>query len=98
MAAAGAPSYFVLQYSYVPDILEKRGPHREAHIKAAHDLAEAGRLVMAGALLEPVDGGLFIFKGHSREEIEEYVKADPYVLNGLVTDWKIRPYGVVVGG
>ena len=28
---------------------------------------EAGRLVMAGALVEPVDGGLFIFKGHSRE-------------------------------
>lgn len=25
----------VLQYSYVPDILEKRGPHREQHLAGA---------------------------------------------------------------
>ena len=33
--ASAAPSYHVLQYKYVPDILEKRGPHREAHLGAA---------------------------------------------------------------
>ena len=33
--ASAAPSYHVLQYRYVPDILEKRGPFREAHLGAA---------------------------------------------------------------
>jgi hypothetical protein len=34
-AAAGSNSYHVLQYAYVPDILEKRGPHREQHLAGA---------------------------------------------------------------
>lgn len=98
MAAADTPGYFVLQYSYVPDILEKRTPFREAHLSAANALVDSGRLVMAGALTDPVDSALFIFKGHSKEEIEEFVKGDAYNVNGLVTEWKIRPYMVVVGG
>jgi uncharacterized protein YciI len=59
--------------------------------------AEAGRLVMAGASGAPVDGALFIFKGASVADIEAYVKADPYVINKLVTKHTIKPYTVVVG-
>ncbi len=33
--ASAAPSFHVLQYKYVPDILEKRTPFREAHLSKA---------------------------------------------------------------
>ena len=56
--------------------------------------AEQNKLVMAGALTEPVDGAIFIFRNASPQEIEEFVKADPYVVNGLVPEYKIRPYMV----
>jgi uncharacterized protein YciI len=52
---------------------------------------------MAGASGAPVDGALFIFKGASVADIEAYVKADPYVINKLVTKHTIKPYTVVVG-
>ena len=53
-------------------------------------------MVMAGAFADPVDGALFIFKNVSKEFIDAYVEADPYVQNGLVTGWKIKPWTVVV--
>ena len=33
--ASAAPSYHVLQYKYIPEIVEKRGPFREKHLAAA---------------------------------------------------------------
>ena len=55
-------------------------------------------MVFGGALADPVDTGMFVFKDVTPEEIEMYCKADAYVQNGLVSGWKIRPWVVVVGG
>jgi len=52
---------------------------------------------MAGAF-NPVDGALLIFRAGSPDEVEAFVRQDPYVLNGLVTAWRIREWTVVVGG
>lgn len=78
-------------------------------------MAERNKLVLAGALAEPVDGAVFIFRqvdlglagpmvfdgetapcllacrNVTSEEIEAFVKADPYVQNGLVPSYSIRP-------
>lgn len=98
MAAAGAaPSYFLLNYAYVPDILERRGPYRDAHLAGARAQLEQGKLVMAGAAGDPVTGAVFVFKNSTKAEIEAFVAADPYVQNGLVTSHRIEPYAVVVG-
>lgn len=89
--------YALLEYSYTKDILEKRGPFREAHLAGAKKKLEAGKLVMGGAVGDPVSGAVFIFKNISLQEIEEFVQNDPYVANGLVTNWSTKPYTVVVG-
>jgi hypothetical protein len=34
-SAAAAPTYKLLEYKYVPDILEKRGPYRADHLAGA---------------------------------------------------------------
>ncbi|KAL4451930.1 hypothetical protein ABPG75_007592 [Micractinium tetrahymenae] len=96
-SAAPANSYMLLQYSYVPDILEKRGPYREGHLAGANKMAEEKKLVMAGAVADPVDGAVFIFRNVSKEEVEAFVSADPYKQNGLITSYSVRPYMVVAG-
>jgi uncharacterized protein YciI len=54
-------------------------------------------LLAAGAAGDPVEGAVFIFKNISKDDIEAFVKADPYVQNGLVPNYSIKPYAVVVG-
>lgn len=56
---------------------------------------QQGKLILAGALIEPVDGGLLVFKGASVEEIESFVASDPYVQNGIVADSSVRPLATV---
>jgi uncharacterized protein YciI len=59
--------------------------------------ADSSKLVMAGALTDPVDGAVFIFRNVTPEELEAFVAADPYVKAGLVPSWTVRPYMVVAG-
>ena len=90
--------YHILFYNTVSDYVEKRAPFREEHlnlIKLAH---KDGHLVMAGALADPADAGVFIFKIKDPKIAEEFAKNDPYVKNGLVTKWEVRPWTVVIGG
>jgi uncharacterized protein YciI len=85
---------FVLVYDYVPDVLERRPPHREAHltrVRAAHD---AGDLVMAGALGDPPHGAAIVFR--SAEAAGRFVDGDPYLSAGLVTAHRVEPWSVVV--
>ena len=89
--------YSLLQYDYVPDILERRAPWREAHLARAQDAHERGVLLMAGALTEPLDGAVLVFTTDDRSVVEDFVAQDPYVQHGLVTAWRIRPWNVVIG-
>ncbi len=89
--------YCALFYDYVPDILERRKPLREAHLALLQRLHEDGQLVMAGAF-QPPDGALFVFWVDAPSEVEDFVKADPYAQNGLVTGWRVREWTVAVGG
>jgi hypothetical protein len=89
--------YFALFYDYVPDVIEKRAPHRGAHLALAKEAQAAGKLVFAGAFDPPTDGALLVFKAGSAAEVEEFVRHDPYVKNGVVTGWRVKPWTVVVG-
>ena len=76
--------------------MEKRAPHRAAHLAAARDAEQKGELLLGGALATPVDGGVLAFAGGA-EVAEKFAREDPYVLNGIVTDWTVREWTVVVG-
>jgi uncharacterized protein YciI len=93
-----ASTYWLLLYDYAEDYLERRGPLREDHLGRARASQERGELMMAGALTDPADGAVFVFTVDDPSVIEEFVAGDPYVNNGLVTGWRIRPWTVVVGG
>jgi uncharacterized protein len=90
--------YWLLLYDYVDDYLERRGQYRDAHLARARAAHERGELVMAGALAEPADGAVFVFGADGPEVVEEFARGDPYVEAGVVTNWRVRQWTVVVGG
>jgi uncharacterized protein len=61
------------------------------------DYVARGELLLGGAFADPVDGAALVFKVEDRAKVEAFVKGDPYVVNGLVTGWRIRDWTVVVG-
>ena len=87
---------YLLFYDYVENMLERRTPHREAHLALATRYLEEGKLLMAGALMEPTDGGVFVFT--EREAAERFAQEDPYMSAGLVPSWRVRDWNVVIGG
>lgn len=89
--------HFALLYETVPDYVERRKPFREEHLALARRFQEDGLLLLAGAF-QPADGALLVFRAGSAAEVQAFVKADPYVKNGLVASWLIREWTVVVGG
>lgn len=89
--------YSLLFYDYVDDIVERRAPFRQEHLALAGEFRERGILLMAGALVEPVDGAVLVFATDDHSIVEDFVAIDPYVRAGLVTAWRIRSWNVVIG-
>jgi uncharacterized protein len=89
--------HYLLIYDVVPNYLERREPFRQEHLVLASAAQERGELLLGGALTDPVDGAVLLFQGESPQVVENFVERDPYVKNGLVTQWKIRAWTIVAG-
>ena len=87
--------YYALFYDVVDDMVTKRAPYREEHLRRIREAHARGELVMAGAVGDPPDGGLFVFRAASADAAEAFAREDPYVKQGLVTSWKVKPWTVV---
>jgi uncharacterized protein len=90
--------YFALMYELVDDYLGRRGAFRQEHLGLAAAAYERGEIVLAGAFSDPPDRALLIFRAADRTIAESFARKDPYVLNGLVKRWEVRPWTVVIGG
>jgi len=89
--------YFVLSYELVNDYVNRRTPYREQHLRQAREAHQRGELILGGAFSEPADRALLVFRVAQRSIVEEFAKNDPYVINGLVLKWEVRPWTVVIG-
>jgi len=87
--------YYILFYKTVDNYIERRAPFRTNHLDLVNEYHSDGRLVMAGALADPSDGAVLIFKGENPDAAYEFVSRDPYVKNGLITEWSVRQWNVV---
>ena len=90
--------YYILFYEVVDDFINKRAAYREEHLGIARELEKKGKLILAGAFANPVDGAALVFKADDLTVAENFAKNDPYVKNGLVKNWKVREWTVVIGG
>ena len=89
--------HFLLIYDLAPDYLERRAALREEHLQLGWSCATRGELVLGGALADPVDTAMLLFRGESAEVAERFARADPYVKHGLVVRWQVRPWNTVIG-
>jgi uncharacterized protein len=90
-------AHFLLFYDAAPDYLQRRGEFRDAHLRLAWAAAARGELVLGGALDAPVDGAVLLFQGEDAAVAEDFARNDPYVLAGLVREWRVRAWTTVVG-
>jgi uncharacterized protein YciI len=90
--------YFALIYEVADDYLARRTAFRQEHLGLAAAAHERGEIVLGGAFADPADRALLIFRGADRGAAESFARKDPYVLNGLVKKWEVRPWTVVIGG
>lgn len=89
--------HYLLIYDVSDDYLERRGEFRSEHLALAWQASARGELVLGGALTDPVDGAVLLFDGDSPSVAERFARQDPYVINGLVTHWRVRAWTTVVG-
>src|SRR3954468_664950 len=89
--------HYLLFYEVVADYAERRKAFRKEHLANARAAHARGELVLGGALADPVDGAVLLFRGESPAVAESFATADPYVQNGLVTRWRVREWTTVVG-
>jgi uncharacterized protein len=91
-------AYFALFYEVIDNFVELRAPYRQEHLRLAEAANRRGQLVLAGAFAEPADSALIIFRGDDPSAATAFAENDPYVRNGLVKNWEVRPWTVVIGG
>ncbi|APE04801.1 MAG: hypothetical protein CL600_12505 [Alteromonas sp.] len=89
--------YFLLTYEVTSNYEQARAPYREQHLALAKAAADAGELCLGGAVADPADSAILVFKGSSKDVAEKFALNDPYVINGVVTRWAVRQWNVVIG-
>ena len=89
--------YFALFYYVVDDFVSRRAAYREEHLRLAREAHRRGDLLLAGALTDPADRALLVFRAAGRSAVEEFARHDPYVTSGLVPRWEVRSWAVVIG-
>ena len=92
-STASVHPHFILKYDVVEDFGTKRMAHRDALINLAGRYKREGKLVMGGALAD-MTGVRIVFR--NREDVENFMKEDPYVNNGLVIRHEIMEWSVVM--
>jgi len=88
--------YFALIYYVVDGFVSRRTRFREEHLRLVGEANRRGELRLAGALGDPVDRALLVFRTQDRSIAENFARNDPYVINGLVTRWEVQPWAVVI--
>jgi uncharacterized protein len=91
------PAYHVvfctLKYASFDEARNEAPDDIAAHVRRSKELHENGTLLMAGAFLDDNGESLRTMAvTSSREAAEEYVKGDPFYLNGMMSEWYTREW------
>ncbi|MGI9147300.1 MAG: YciI family protein [Chloroflexota bacterium] len=87
---------FMLTYAYVPEMTDRRGAHRAAHLAHLEAARERGLLLLAGAYADPVDGALLVCEADHPGQIYAWLADDPYNAAGLIRATVVREINVGV--
>ena len=74
-------------YEIAPDAVSKLKEYYPAHRARLDEFHSRGVLLAAGPLGNPPESAMGIFT--TREAAEEFIQGDPFVVNGLVSTWRL---------
>jgi uncharacterized protein YciI len=69
-----------------------RALHRDAHLRNLKPLADAGRVVYAGPLLDAAEapcGSVVVFEADTVASARDFAAGDPYVVEGVFAHWEV---------
>jgi uncharacterized protein YciI len=90
--------HYLLFYEKVSGHAVREEPLRAAHRAHLEAAVRRGELILGGSLGDPTDGSaVLLFETDSAAVAEDFAKADPYVVDGLVNQWRVRVWETVVG-
>jgi len=86
---------YVLFYESADDVASNAPAHYPAHRARVDEFHARGDLLLVGTFADPQkDGSMSVFA--SREAAEEFAREDPFVLNGVVRDWRVLDWNEVL--
>ncbi|MDG2992216.1 YciI family protein [Candidatus Synechococcus calcipolaris G9] len=79
---------FIVTGDYCAEVLEKRGPHRQAHLDRLKQQKEDGVLVTIGPTKD-LKQFFAIYDASSEDDVHTLIEGDPYWQNGIWTSYQI---------
>src|SRR5262245_21423404 len=90
--------HYLLFYEKAADSAARQGPLQAAHRAHLSAAVRRGELLLAGSLADPIDGSaVLLFQADSPAVVEACAAADPFVLHGVVSRWRVREWPAVLG-
>lgn len=82
---------YVMWGTYCKDVLEKRAPHRQAHLDGLAVHKQAGILITIGPTkdLTKVFG---IYEAEDEDSVRQLIEADPYWQHGIWTEYDVKEW------
>ncbi len=80
-------------YEVTPDALPRIMSLYPAHRARIDEFHARGVLLAAGPLRNSPEGAMAVFT--TRDAAEEFIKGDPFVINGLVSKWRLVEWNAV---
>ncbi len=74
-----------------PEGEAKRKIHRPAHLANLEPLAQQGRVILAGPLIDKA-GSLMVLEFETQAEAEQFANQDPYMVNGVFERVEVHPF------
>jgi uncharacterized protein YciI len=85
---------YVLWYQSASDVREKAPLHFAAHRAHWERFLQDGTLLMIGPFANPEEGSMAVFS--TREAAEDFARNDPFVTNGVASNWVVREWNEVL--
>ena len=80
-----------------PELQKRRAELRPAHLERASKFREAGHTLIGGATFDAQGnptGSAAIARFNSREEVDAWLKEDPWTKGGVWTDFEVIPFRI----
>jgi uncharacterized protein len=87
---------FVTRYSSLDEAVAQAPDDIRGHTARTSDFHARGQVLMAGALHAPEGPLTTMAIFPNRESAEDFANGDPFVLKGVVDNWRIREWNDIV--